>query len=134
MALAVPLSRFTSRVGGGSAFFVRPIMRIVMSLLRIVFGVLLGIGIMFVAIPYLFKWFPGIMAFIFFGLFAALVVWKIVHSLRTDTMAINARGSMVYGRYSFGFWFYIFFFGFLGVLSLCAGIYCLCHLPLLALK
>ena len=24
MALAVPLSRFTSRVGGGSAFFVRP--------------------------------------------------------------------------------------------------------------
>ena len=25
MALAVPLSRFTSRVGGGSAFFVRPI-------------------------------------------------------------------------------------------------------------
>ena len=26
MALAVPLSRFTSRVGGGSAFFVRPLM------------------------------------------------------------------------------------------------------------
>ena len=25
MALAVPLSRFTSRVGGGSAFFVRPL-------------------------------------------------------------------------------------------------------------
>ena len=24
MALAVPLSRFTSRIGGGSAFFVRP--------------------------------------------------------------------------------------------------------------
>jgi len=24
MALSVPLSRFTSRVGGGSAFFVRP--------------------------------------------------------------------------------------------------------------
>ena len=27
MALAVPLSRFTSRVGGGSAFFVRPSMK-----------------------------------------------------------------------------------------------------------
>ena len=27
MALAVPLSRFTSRVGGGSAFFVRHLMR-----------------------------------------------------------------------------------------------------------
>ncbi len=27
MALAVPLSRFTPRVGGGSAFFVRPIHR-----------------------------------------------------------------------------------------------------------
>ena len=27
MALAVPLSRFTSRVGGGSAFYVRPLMR-----------------------------------------------------------------------------------------------------------
>ena len=26
LALAVPLSRFTSRVGGGSAFFVRPLM------------------------------------------------------------------------------------------------------------
>ena len=25
LALAVPLSRFTSRVGGGSAFFVRPL-------------------------------------------------------------------------------------------------------------
>ena len=25
MALSVPLSRFTSRIGGGSAFFVRPI-------------------------------------------------------------------------------------------------------------
>jgi hypothetical protein len=24
LALSVPLSRFTSRVGGGSAFFVRP--------------------------------------------------------------------------------------------------------------
>ena len=27
MALAVPLSRFTSRAGGGSALFVRPLMR-----------------------------------------------------------------------------------------------------------
>ena len=30
MALAVPLSRFTSRVGGGSAFFVRPQHRTIM--------------------------------------------------------------------------------------------------------
>ena len=109
-------------------------MRILMSLLRIVCGVLLGIGIMFVAIPYLFKWFPGIVAFIFFGLFAALAVWKIIYSLRTDTMAIFARGTVVYDRYSFGFWFYIFFFGFLGVLSLYAGIYCLCHFPLCTLR
>jgi hypothetical protein len=29
LALAVPLSRFTSRVGGGSAFFVRPLTPIV---------------------------------------------------------------------------------------------------------
>jgi hypothetical protein len=28
LALAVPLSRFTSRVGGGSAFFVRPLGRV----------------------------------------------------------------------------------------------------------
>jgi len=27
LALAVPLSRFTPRVGGGSAFFVRPLPR-----------------------------------------------------------------------------------------------------------
>ena len=27
LALSVPLSRFTSRVGGGSAFFVRPLPR-----------------------------------------------------------------------------------------------------------
>ena len=34
MALAVPLSRFTPRVGGGSAFFVRPIMPPMISISR----------------------------------------------------------------------------------------------------
>jgi len=28
LALAVPLSRFTSQVGGGSAFYVRPLPRL----------------------------------------------------------------------------------------------------------
>ena len=40
MALAVPLSRFTSRVGGGSAFFVRRIMRSI--LLSIICALLVG--------------------------------------------------------------------------------------------
>ena len=42
MALAVPLSRFTSRVGGGSAFFVRPhhtTMRRTLKFLLAAFGV-----------------------------------------------------------------------------------------------
>ena len=36
MALSVPLSRFTSRVGGGSAFFVRPHERVEIFLDRMV--------------------------------------------------------------------------------------------------
>ena len=31
MALSVPLSRFTSRVGGGSAFFVRPLVYVMIT-------------------------------------------------------------------------------------------------------
>ena len=38
MALAVPLSRFTSRVGGGSAFYVRPLVRM-KKRVRIIFYV-----------------------------------------------------------------------------------------------
>ena len=38
MALAVPLSRFTSRVGGGSAFFVRPL-HIIMKIPPVLSGV-----------------------------------------------------------------------------------------------
>ena len=36
MALAVPLSRFTSRVGGGSAFFVRRIMHTILGIIGFV--------------------------------------------------------------------------------------------------
>jgi hypothetical protein len=39
LALAVPLSRFTSRVGGGSAFFVRRIMRVLLICALVVVGI-----------------------------------------------------------------------------------------------
>ena len=100
-----------------------------MSLLRIVFGVLVGIGI-FVGIGFLGRQFPGITAFVFLWLFGALMTWKIVRSLKTGKMAINARTKfVVYGRDSFEFWFYILFFGFIGILAFCGGVYCLFHLP-----
>lgn len=100
-----------------------------MSLLRIVFGVLVGIGI-FVGIGFLGRYFPGITAFAFLWLFGVLMVWKIVRSLKTGKMAINARAkSVVYGRESIEFWYYIFFFGCFGILSFCGGVYCLFRLP-----
>jgi len=100
-----------------------------MSLLRIVFGVLVGIGI-FVGIGFLGRQFPGITAFVFLWLFGAFAAWKIVHSLKTGKMAINARTKFVaYGRDSFEFWFYIFFIGFIGILSFYGGVYCLFHPP-----
>jgi len=37
LALAVPLSRFTSRVGGGSAFFVRPMRQLLLLCLVLIF-------------------------------------------------------------------------------------------------
>ena len=104
-------------------------MPIIMSLLRIVFGVLVSIGI-FVGIGVLGRYFPGITAFIFLWLFGAFMAWKILHSLKTGKMAINARTKFVaYGRDSIEFWFYIFIFGFVGALSFCGGVYCLFHLP-----
>ena len=42
MALAVPLSRFTSRVGGGSAFYVRPLKRMTRLFIILLFGLLVG--------------------------------------------------------------------------------------------
>ena len=44
MALAVPLSRFTSQVGGGSAFYVRPHHTSMTAVLLLPF-IVLGIGI-----------------------------------------------------------------------------------------
>ena len=53
MALAVPLSRFTSRVGGGSAFFVRPFlhaMKKLFTILGVIFAVVIGIIVIAAAI------------------------------------------------------------------------------------
>lgn len=102
-------------------------MRLLMSLLRILFGVLVGIGI-FVGIGFLGKYFPRATAFVFLAAFGVLMTWKIGYSLRTETMAVHAgTRSAVYRRDSFGFWFYILFFGFLGFLSFSAAVYCLFH-------
>jgi hypothetical protein len=37
LALSVPLSRFTPRVGGGSAFFVRRLMRVISTIISLAF-------------------------------------------------------------------------------------------------
>src|ERR1035437_7025686 len=47
LALAVPLSRFTSRVGGGSAFYVRPHLSVIMKPVRYIVG----------AVGFLIVWF-----------------------------------------------------------------------------
>jgi hypothetical protein len=102
-------------------------MSIVMSLLRIVLGVLIGIGI-FVGLAVLGRYFPGITGFVFLWLFGGLMLWKIFYSLKTGRMAINARTKfVVYGRNSFEFWFYVLFIGLLAVLSFGAGVYVLLH-------
>ena len=87
-------------------------MGILMSLLRIVFGVIVGIGI-FIGISFglgfLFSHFPGITACILLCLIGILLVWNIVYSLKSGKMVVGARwGGVQFTRWnqsSFGFIF-----------------------------
>jgi hypothetical protein len=90
-------------------------MRILMSLLRVLFGVSLGIGY-FAGIMYLPRPYPAILGSLFFWLISAFCFYSVFRALRTGRMVINARTKfMAYDRGSFEFWFYILLCGFAGV-------------------
>ena len=71
MALAVPLSRFTSPVGGGSAFFVRPLEHVIMKKL---FPEYLDRG------QYFIRWLLW-MVLVFIGIYSGLPVPPLIFML-----------------------------------------------------
>jgi hypothetical protein len=94
-----------------------------MSLLRIVFGVSLGIGY-FAGIAYLPRPFSGILCCLLIWAFCGLFFYTAFRALKTGRIGINARIKLVvYERASFEYWFYIFLFCGVGLftfwISLC---------------
>src|SRR5256885_581523 len=92
-------------------------MRILISLVRILFGVSLGVAY-FAGIAYLPRPYSAILASFIFLLVSAWFFYSVFCALRTGKLGINARiRFVVYERRSFEFWFYILLFSLMGVLA-----------------
>jgi len=97
-------------------------MRFVMSLLRIAFGVSVGVGY-FAGMAYLPRPFPGILFCLFIWLFSGAFFFVSFRALRTGRLAVNAGGHfLVYERKSFEYWFYNLLIILMGLLALWAGL------------
>jgi hypothetical protein len=81
-------------------------MRFLMSLIRIVFGVSLGVGY-FASMAYLPRPFSSILFCLFIWMFAGAFFYKSFRALRTGRIGINTRIKfVVYERASLEYWFY----------------------------
>lgn len=107
-----------------------------MSLLRIIFGVLIGIGLL-VGLAVLVRQFPaaaGRIWFMFLGLGSGgLLVWLAARDLR---LGVTGRRFTRYERSvsPFHFWSYILFYSLLGVFLLAVGACSILAPSLLSLK
>ena len=100
-------------------------MRILMSLLRILFGVSLGIGY-FAGIAYLPRPFSGLLCCLMIWAACGLFIYTVFRALKTGRIGINARIKfVVYERDSFEYWFYILLFSFAGLLAFGLSLYIL---------
>jgi hypothetical protein len=95
-------------------------MRILMSILRILLGLLIALSVIaawIAGMAYLPGVFARIVASIPCWLIGAYFFYTSYSALRKGRIGINAGAKIVvYERSSFEFWFYVFLFGFAGVL------------------
>ena len=103
---------------------VRSTMRTLMSLLRIVLGVSLGVGY-FAGIAYLPRPYSSVLFCLLIWLFCGFFFYTCFRALKSGKISINARIKFVaYERASFEYWFYILLFTLAGLFafwwSLCA--------------
>lgn len=99
-------------------------MRLLMSLLRIVLGVSVGVGY-FAGMAYLPYPYSALLFCMFYWLLTGAFFYKSFRALRRGKFAVNAGGRfLVYERTSFEYWFYTFLSIFAGCgtvwMSLCA--------------
>ena len=74
----------------------------------------------------------AVVASIVFFTAGTYILYSAFSSLRRGVISVNAKVSIsVYDRRRnpFGFWFYIFLFGLVGLMTYGVGIYCLLHPP-----
>ena len=93
-------------------------MRNLMSVLRIVAGVLVSIGY-FAGVAYLPRPYSSILVCLSIWLLCGFFFYTAFRALKTGRIGINARiKSVVYERASFEYWFYVVLSSFMGLLTL----------------
>ena len=94
-----------------------------MSIIRIVIGTLIGVGLL-TGLLWLASQFPRVAASVALWLFGAGLLYLVTDGLRSGT--IFARRSRYERSGSpFSYWFYILFYSLLALLALGCGVYCL---------